>query len=428
MTELITHHSMWVLAVFLLGYAIIVIEEYVRFSKAATAIIMGVACWTILFMEPDESVERHLSTLGVQMFKVSQVLFFLMGALTIVEIMNSHKAFKTVTENLFVSSKRTLLWIVALLTFFMSSVLDNLTTTVVMVTLAQKVLENREDRLILGGIIVIAANAGGTWTPIGDVSTTLLWINGQVTTLPLMRDLFLPSIVCTLVPVLWLSRGFTGPITHCNVKAHESVHDRFGMPLLILGIASLVFVPIFKVITEIPPFMGIMLSLGVLWIITDVMHSEYEERHHLRVCSILPKIDMSVIFFYLGILLSINALESAGILHQTALWLSHHVPQPNSIAVLVGLISSVIDNVSLVAATIGMYGLETFQPDSEFWQLITYCAGTGGSILIIGSAAGIAFMSLEKVEFMWYFRNITPKALAGYFAGVILYLAIYWGM
>lgn len=424
MAETITHHASWVLCVFLIGYAAIIIEEYVRFNKTATALLMGVFCWTILFLEPYESAEQHLVTLGIQMFKVSQVLFFLMGALTIVEIINSHKGFRIITDYLFVKSKKRLIWLVTIITFFMSSILDNLTTTVVMVSLIHKLLEDRDDRLILGGLIVIAANAGGTWTPIGDVSTTLLWINGQVTTIPVMRDLLLPSIACTLVPLLWSSVGFTGEVKNRVKEVSEKNHETFSRLILILGIASLVFVPVFKIITDLPAFMGMMLGLGFLWIVTDLLHYEYEDRHHLRVHAILPKVDMSVILFYLGVLLSVNALESAGLLRETASWLNTHIPNANFIPVAIGLVSSLVDNVSLVAACIGMFGLNTFGPDSPFWQLIAYCAGTGGSILIIGSAAGIAFMALEKVEFMWYTKHVGPKALAGYFAGIIVYLLI----
>lgn len=422
MTEAITPHALWVLTAFLIGYAAIIIEQYVHFNKAATALLMGIVCWTILFLEHNESVEQHLQTLTTQMFKVSQVLFFLMGALTIVEIISSHKGFKIITDLLFVNSKRRLLWLIGLITFFMSSVLDNLTTTVVMVSLVRKLLSDREEKLILGGLIVIAANAGGAWTPIGDVATTLLWINGQITTLPIMRDLFLPSLACLLIPLLWCSLSFKGEIVN-RQEVKETV-EPFGTLILFLGVGSLIFVPIFKVLTNLPAFMGMMLGLAFLWIVTDLMHSQYDHRRHLRVTELLPKVDMSVILFYLGILLSINALDSAGLLKETASWLSKHIPNSHTIAILIGLISSILDNVSLVAACIGMYGLNTFPTDSTFWQLVAYCAGTGGSILIIGSAAGVAFMALEKVDFMWYLRVIGPKALAGYFGGVLVYLLL----
>jgi Na+/H+ antiporter NhaD/arsenite permease-like protein len=420
----LTHHASWVLIVFLMGYIAIAIEQYVKINKASTALLMSVACWSILFLEPDESVDRHLETLSRQMFKVSQVLFFLMGALTIVEIINVHKGFRLITQFLYVESKKRLLWLTGFITFFMSSVLDNLTTAIVMVSLIHKLVEEREDRLIIGGVIVIAANAGGAWTPIGDVATTLLWINGQVTTLAIMRDIFLPSLACLAVPLLWFNAGFTGKLA-IKKENQEQQTEPWGEFILFLGIASLIFVPFFKLLTDLPAFIGMMLGLGVMWLMTDLLHYRYEERNYLRVTAILPKVDISIIFFYLGILLSIMALESAGLLKAMAGWLSAHVPSGKMIAVIIGLLSSVVDNVSLVAATIGMYGLDSYPTDSTFWQLIAYCAGTGGSILIIGSAAGVAFMALEKVDFMWYTKHIAPKALLGYFAGILLYLGIY---
>ncbi len=423
--ETLTHHASWVLAVFVIGYLAIVIEQYVKINKTSTALLMAVACWTILFAEPNESADKHLATLGVQMFKVSQVLFFLMGALTIIEIISVHKGFRIVTEYLLLTSKKKLLWSIGLVTFFMSSVLDNLTTTIVMVSLVQKMIDEREDRLILGGMIVIAANAGGAWTPIGDVATTLLWINGQVTTLAVIRDLFIPSLICLLVPLLWSSLSFQGKITPKPRDPEESKVEPLGEVILFLGIGSLIFVPFFKILTDLPAFVGMMLGLGFLWLFTDLVHFKYRDREHLRVPNVLPKVDMTVILFYLGILLSINALESAGLLKETASWLNSHIPNPTLIAVSIGLVSSILDNVSLVAACIAMYGLHPFGPDSQFWQLIAYCAGTGGSILIIGSAAGVAFMALEKVDFMWYTKQIAPKALVGYFAGIFTYLLIY---
>lgn len=423
--ESLTHYAHWVLAIFLIGYIAIVIEQYVNINKAATALLMSVACWTILFAEPQENVDKHLEILSNQMFKVSQILFFLMGALTIVETINVHKGFRIITDYLHVNSKKRLLWLVGLFTFFLSSVLDNLTTAVVMVSLLHKMLEQREDRLVIGGIIVIAANAGGAWTPIGDVATTLLWINGQVTTLIVMRDLFLPSIFCIAVPLIWTSIGFHGKVEARVLDPSEAQTEPGGEIILILGIISLIFVPIFKMLTNLPPFMGIMLALGIVWVFTDLLHYKSSQRDYLRITNVLPKVDMSIILFYLGILLSILALDSSGLLKAMAFWFNQHLPDPKFIAVSIGLVSSLVDNVSLVAATIGMYDLTKFGPDSTFWQLIAYCAGTGGSILIIGSAAGVAFMALEKVDFMWYAKAVAPKALAGYFAGIFVYLLIY---
>lgn len=422
--EEITHHADLVLLIFLLGYLLIIIEEIIKLNKAATALLMAVGCWTILFLEPYDSAERHLYILTFQMFKVSQVVFFLMGALTIVEIINVHKGFQVITKRLVMRSKRKLLWTTGFVTFFLSSVLDNLTSTIVMVSLISKLLTDREERLMLGGLIVIAANVGGTWTPIGDVSTTLLWIYGQVTTLAIVRDLFLPSLIGLIASLLWLNSKFKGEINTDNQELESLNGEPKGTLILILGIACLIFVPFFKLMTDLPPFMGMILGLGIMWVVTDLLHYKFSERNHLRVASILPKVDVSIILFYLGVLLSINSLESAGLLRNLSLWLEQHVSSTTFIPIIVGLASSVVDNVSLVAATIGMYGLQTFPTDSVFWLAVAYCAGTGGSILIIGSAAGIALMALEKADFMWYLRKMTIPALLTFFAGLGTFLLL----
>lgn len=423
--EEITHHAYLVLAIFLIGYLAIIVEELIKLNKAATALLMAVGCWTVLFLEPAESVDRHLYILTFQMFKVSQVVFFLIGALTIVEIINTHKGFQIITKRLIMRSKRKLLWTTGFVTFFLSSVLDNLTTTIVMISLIGKLLSDREERLLLGGAVVIAANAGGAWTPIGDVSTTLLWIYGQVTTLAILRDLFLPSILGMMLCLLWLHFKFKGEINHADNKELESFKiEPGGTFILIVGICSLIFVPFFKIITGLPPFVGMMFGLGIMWVITDLLHYKFKDRDHLRVVSILPKVDISVILFYLGVLLSINSLESAGLLKKLSTWLNFHISNPAIIPVLIGLVSGVVDNVSLVAATIGMYGLEPFHTDSSFWQATAYAAGTGGSIMIIGSAAGVALMALEKVNFLWYLRKITIPALLTFFGGLLFYLIL----
>lgn len=422
--EEITHHAFLVLAIFLIGYLSIIIEEVIKLNKAATALLMGISCWIVLFLEPAESVEKHLYIFSFQMFKVSQILFFLIGGLTIVEIINAHQGFRVITDLLKIRSKRKMLWSTGLTAFFLSSVLDNLTTTIVMVSLISKLCDNREERLLLGGIIVIAANCGGAWTPIGDIATTLLWIYGQITTVAIMRDLFLPSLGGLLACLCWVSYQFKGEFNASQFDK-ETPKEPWGTLILILGIASLIFVPIFKVLTDLPPFMGMMFSLGIMWIITDVLHCKYDERQHLRVTSILPKVDISVILFYLGILLAINSLESAGLLKSLSQWLNSHTTTPEMIPILIGLASSAVDNVSLVAASIAMYGESgQFHTDSPFWQAMAYCAGTGGSILVIGSAAGVALMALEKMDFMWYMKKITFPALIAYFAGLGIYFLL----
>ena len=418
----ITEHGPLVLVIFLIGYALIILENLIKFNKAATALIMAIGCWTVLFFEPAESVDRHIYLFTFQMFKVSQVLFFLLGALTIVELINVHKGFVVITRHLAIASKKAMLWSAGLVTFFLSAVLDNLTTTIVMVSLIGKLVQNREERLLFGGMVVIAANAGGAWTPIGDVATTLLWINGQVTTVPTIRDLFLPSLLGFMTALFWFGTRLKG---HFDVSQfQEERPEPHATLVLVLGMCSLIFVPIFKILTDLPPFMGMMLGLGVLWITTDLLHYRYKERDHLRVSSILPKVDVTIILFYLGVLLAINSLETAGLLRNMAKWLDSTVHTPLMIPLVIGLFSSVVDNVSLVAATIAMYDLTFFKSDSPFWQAIAYCAGTGGSILIIGSAAGVAFMSIEKVDFMWYLRRITLPALLVFFTGIALYFLL----
>lgn len=423
--EQLTFYADWVAILFIIGYLAVVIEEFLHLNKSATALFMAIACWTVLFLEPKESIEKHLGALGEEMFKVTQVLFFLLGALIIVEIINTHKGFAIITRVLRVSSKKKLFLLVGLFTFFLSSVLDNLTTTIVMVSIGRKLLENREERLLLGGSVVVAANAGGAWTPIGDVATTLLWISGELTAFPIIRDLFLPSLACLFTYLLLDHKNFKGTIELENRVGEEEKTEPYGTLILCLGIASLIFVPVFRALTGLPPFFGMMLGVGILWYATDLLHYKYPERWHLRVTETLPKVDISVILFYLGILLSIFALESAKILEWLGNEIAIYISSPKIIPVLVGLASSVIDNVSLVAAAIGMYGLKSFGIDSEFWQLMAYCAGTGGSILIIGSAAGVAFMSIEKADFLWYLKNVSLKATLAYFSGIVIYILIY---
>lgn len=420
--EEITHHAFWVLMIFLAGYTAIIIEQLIKVNKAATALLMAIAAWLVLFTEPDESVERHLFIFTFQMFKVTQVIFFLIGALAIVEIINVHKGFSFITKHLMITSKRLMLWVTGFVTFFLSSVLDNLTTTIVMVSLIAKIVEEKEERLMLGGVIVVAANAGGAWTPIGDVATTLLWIGGQVSALAVVRDLFLPSICGLLACLIWFSGKFKGLF---NLEGKEvEKEEPGGTIVLLLGISSLIFVPIFKILTNLPAFMGMMFGLGLMWVTTDIMHYKYSERNHLRVSSILPKVDISIILFYLGVLLAVNSLESAGLLRSAAELLDQYMATPLFIPILLGLVSSVVDNVSLVAAVIGMYDLKSFATDSTFWQIVAYCAGTGGSILIIGSAAGVALMAMEKVDFMWYTKKITIPALLTYFVGIAVYFLL----
>lgn len=423
--ESLSPFAYWIAAVFCIGYLAIILEEMTHINKTTTALFMAVVCWVILFAEPDVSAALHLDNLSVQMFKVSQVIFFLLGALIIVEIINVHNGFQFITKYLFVDSKRKLLWLVGLVTFFMSAVLDNLTTTIVMVSILNKLLDQPEDRLLIGGGIVIAANAGGAWTPIGDIATTLLWINNEVTTFPLIINVFPPSFACLLTYLFLTHYQFKGPLPVPNQGViNQDEIKPYGKLILFLGIAGMIFVPFFHMWTNLPAFMGMMLSVAILWLVTDKIHSKTPDHHFLSIPAILPRVDLSILLFYLGLLLSINALDSAGLLKALAELIRSHFSHPTAIAILIGLASSLVDNVSLVAATIGMYGVTTFQPNDPFWELLAYTAGTGGSIFIIGSAAGVALMALNKANFTTYAKVIGPRALAGYFVGVGVYLLV----
>lgn len=411
--------TFFILLVFVVGYLAIVFEHPLKIHKTASALIMAVLTWMFVFLSSDQT-----AMLGEKMSETAQIIFFLMGAITLVEVIDAHKGFRLVTEFITTDSKRKLIWVLGLITFFLSSVLDNLTTTVVMVSLLRKLVPDHKDRLMLGSMVVIAANAGGAWTPIGDVTTTMLWINGNISTMSVMKVLFLPSIVSLLVVLMYLTWSMKGRIVMVQ-KTHEEVPEGSKL-VFFMGIGALIFVPIFKALTGMPPFMGILIAVGVLWLITDLLHAPYETRQHLRLPQVLSRIDTSGVLFFLGILLCIGALDVAGLLHSLATFLNNAVGNISAIAYIIGLISAVIDNVPLVAAGMGMYSLNTFPADSYFWQLLAFCAGTGGSILIIGSAAGVAFMGLEKVDFLWYLRRISLLAFVSYTVGVGVILLERW--
>jgi NhaD family Na+/H+ antiporter len=414
----------WLTIVFIIGYIFITLEHLTQIHKTTVALLTAIIMWTILFVNASDHSE-YSGSLSEYLSSISQIVFFLFGALTIVEIINVHHGFKLITDYINVKSKRQLLWILGLIAFFLSSVIDNLTTTIVMVALVKKLIRDIDDRLFIGGVMVIAANAGGAWTPIGDVTTTMLWIGGQITTLATLKDLFLPSLTCLIVALVWISFYLKGEFK--EIHHDENAVEPSGKLIFFVGMASLIFVPFFKTWTGLPPYMGILLGVGVLWLVTDLVHRHHSSRAHLRVPYILTKVDVTSILFFLGILLSIDALEVAGVLDHLANFLFKTLPNQEWIAVSIGLISAIVDNVPLVAATMGMYPLTQFPQDSVFWQLIAYCAGTGGSILIIGSAAGVVFMGLENVNFFWYLRRISLPAIIGYFAGIGVYLlTVYW--
>ncbi len=411
---------------FIFGYTLIAFEQAIQINKSAIALITGVLCWTIYsFFSRDQLIinEQLTKHLG----EISGVLFFLLGAMTIVEMIDSHDGFEIITTRISQTDKRNFLWIIALTTFFLSAVLDNLTTAIVIVSLLRKLIKNPKDRLFIAGIVVIAANAGGAWTPIGDVTTTMLWIGGQITTVNIILKLFFPSLVCLVVPLLVASVNFRGNISKPSVVVSNNPRTVSSFERSIVffsGILILILVPVFKTVTHLPPYMGILGGLGLLWVITEIIHGRKEEtiKHAYSVVQALRKIDTASILFFFGILVSIAALESSGILTALAQWMTDEIGNINVVVISLGILSSVVDNVPLVAAAQGMYSLAQFPADHYFWEFLAYCAGTGGSILIIGSAAGVAAMGMERIDFFWYLKKISLLAVLGYFSGAIVYI------
>ncbi len=416
-----------IIVVFILGYLSIALENFLKINKAAIALVTGVLCWTLYIISENDKV-LVTTELIEHMGDLSQILFFLLGAMTIVELIDAHDGFEIITRRITTRSKRKLIWIICLLAFFLSAVLDNLTTTIVMISLVRKLITAREDRLLFSGAIIIAANAGGAWSPIGDVTTTMLWIGGQITAVNIIGKLILPSLACLVLPVLVLQfmlKGEVQPFVEEMVAEEKEVlNERHKAIVFWAGIGALLSVPVFKTLTHLPPFMGILLGLGVLWILVEILHSEKDEadRKTYTVAYALRKIDASSILFFLGILLAISVLESTGQLADIAGWMDTTLKNQNIIVMTIGLLSAIVDNVPLVAATMGMYNLEQYPPDDYMWEFLAYCAGTGGSVLIIGSAAGVAAMGIEKIDFMWYVKRISWLALIGYFAGAIVYI------
>ena len=416
-----------IILVFVLGYICIALEDFLKINKAAIALITGVLCWTLYIISSDKKdvVSRELIE---HMGNLSQILFFLLGAMTIVELIDAHDGFEIITRRITTKTKRKLLWVVSLLSFFLSAVLDNLTTTIVMISLVRKLMKNRDDRLIFSGAIIISANAGGAWSPIGDVTTTMLWIGGRVTAVNIMLKLILPSLACLLVPVFILRvmlKGEVEPALQDIGKSEPETSNPTHRNIVFWsGLGVLLMVPIFKTLTGLPPFMGILLGLGLLWLIVEILHSEKDEadRNKYSVAYALRKIDASSILFFLGILLAISVLESTHQLAYVASWMDKNLRNQNLIVITIGLLSAIVDNVPLVAATMGMYDLQQYPTDHYIWEFLAYCTGTGGSILIIGSAAGVAAMGIEKIDFMWYLKKISWLALIGYFAGAVVYI------
>jgi Na+/H+ antiporter NhaD/arsenite permease-like protein len=420
----------WISLLFVAAYAAIALEHPLKINKSATALMGAGLLWTVYSLLLNNTSALNFQ-LGESLTGTAQIVFFLMGAMTIVEVVDAHNGFEVITSRIKTTRLSTLMWMVGFVAFFLSAILDNLTTTIVMVSLMKRLLGQRDDRLFFVGIIIIAANAGGAWTPIGDVTTTMLWIGGQVTTFAIMKSLFLPSLVNLLVPLLVTSHLLSKRVVvtpKLNEDAQTLDTSAFERNVMFwLGLAILVSVPVFKTLTGLPPFMGILFGLGLLWLVGDVLHRREEElrKQRLTLARALTRIDMSSVVFFIGILLAVAVLEHTHILSTIAHWLDRTVGRQDIIVLIIGLVSAVVDNVPLVAASMGMYGLDQYPPDSFLWEFIAYCAGTGGSILIIGSAAGVAAMGLEKIDFVWYLRKISSLALLGYFAGALVYVVQY---
>jgi Na+/H+ antiporter NhaD/arsenite permease-like protein len=416
--------------VFVIAYSAIALEHPIKINKSASALVGAGLLWTIyaLSMSDAQAVSGQL---GESLMGTAQIVFFLMGAMTIVEVVDAHNGFEVITRRIRTSQLAMLMWLVGFVTFFLSAVLDNLTTTIVMISLVRKLLAKHDDRLFFAGIIVIAANSGGAWSPIGDVTTTMLWIGGQITTLAIIKSVFLPSMASMIVPLgitAYALRGRTVEAPPLKENDHGLHTTEFERNLMFsMGIGILVAVPAFKTVTHLPPFMGILFGLGTLWLVGDLVHrhKEDETRQHLTLVHALSRIDMSSIVFFIGILLAVATLEHTHILTALARWLDQAVGTQDIIVLIIGIVSAIVDNVPLVAASMGMYSLTQFPADHFLWEFLAYCAGTGGSILIIGSAAGVAAMGLEKIHFFWYVKKMSGLALVGYFAGAGVYLVQY---
>jgi len=457
--------------VFVLGYLAIALEHPLHIDKAIPALAIGTLLWVLYILGAYDIFTAGLSDAwntyilggnhhgehGIQEMRhfivdkeiihhlgeISEILFFLLGAMTIVEVIDKHDGFKIITDKIKTTKKVKLLWILSVLTFFMSAALDNLTTTIVMVALLRKLISEKETRWFFASMVVLAANAGGAWSPIGDVTTIMLWIGGQVTTGAIITRVIVPSLFTMIVPLALLSFTQKGSVSRPKIDENEKIYTKpFERKLmLIMGVCGLLFVPVFKTITHLPPYMGMLFSLSIIWLVSEIMHKNKpdEVKKKLKVIYILQKVDTPTIFFFLGILSAVAALQSAGQLTIMAGWLDENLGNIFLIDMAIGVLSAVVDNVPLVAGAMGMYPIEdaahiatlvdptaiayaeNFVQDGLFWEFLAYCAGTGGSILIIGSAAGVAAMGMERIDFIWYLKKISLLALLGYVAGAGVY-------
>ena len=464
--------EIFLIIIFIVGYLAIAFEHPIKIDKAASALVMGGIIWGALALGIDELVTKEFLTEFYEKFKtkfnslkeigvyssdeyakpikflkyelshhlvdIGEILFFLLAAMTIVELVDSHQGFSIITDKITTKRKVPLMWILCVISFFFSAVLDNLTTSIVMAALISKMIKDKKDLWMFAGMIIISANAGGAWSPMGDVTTIMLWVGGQVTAWNIIYSIFIPSLVCMIVPLLYISFKLKGSIQSPDLTSLNSeissVNTYERNLIFYMGVLGLLFVPIFKITTGLPPYVGMLLSLGVLWVTTEILHrnKNYEQRRHLSVIGVLKKVDTPTIFFFLGILLAVAGLQSAGQLDIVAKYLENTFSGENKIYiinVLIGLMSALVDNVPLVAGAMGMYeigpiqdGILAYPQDHKFWQFLAYCAGTGGSVLIIGSAAGVAVMGILKIDFMWYVKRISFLALIGYVAGAITYI------
>lgn len=421
--------SFMIVAVFVLCYSMIALEHPIKIHKTASALIAAGLMWTLYSFASPEGVHHVVEQLTEKLAETAAIVFFLIGAMTIVEVTDSHGGFEIITSRIKATKLSSLLWVIGFITFFLSSILDNMTTTIVMVALMKNLLKHHYQRLFFAGIIVIAANAGGAWSPIGDVTTTMLWIGGQVTTLNIMKTTFLASIVCMVVPLVLATFMLKGTVESPDkIEGGGTTTTQFEKTVMFfMGMGSLIFVPIFKTITHLPPYLGILFALGVLWLTGNLLHrrKSAEEKEHLTLTKALRKIDMASVVFFIGILLAVATLSANGMLPALAQWLDVKLGNQTLIVIIIGMVSAVVDNIPLVAAAMGMYPLVQFPADSFIWEFMAFCAGTGGSMLIIGSAAGVAAMGLEKIEFFWYAKRIGPLAAAGYFGGIATYILQY---
>ena len=440
--------TLTIVFVFVIGYVCIAAESFTKVNKAAIALLMCVLCWTLYMMDPGQYLSQALpgaagslqelatqvgESLKMHLGDTAETLFFLMGAMTIVEVVDTYGGFNFVRDIMKTRSKRKLLWRIAFMTFFLSAILDNLTTSIVMIMVLRKLIRDNKERMIFASIVIIAANAGGTFSPIGDVTTIMLWIKGMITTGGVLSELFLPSVVSLLIPVFILQFSLKGKLaSEQNLpEANVSTFTRRQRHIVFfLGVGGLIFVPIFKSITHLPPFVGILLVLGVLWTSTEIFYRDLPEHSdkggtQKRITNILSRIDMGTILFFLGILMAVACLQEIGVLAALGEGLNTTFNGNHYIVTgLIGVLSSIVDNVPLVAGCMGMYPIAeagAMAQDGIFWQLLAYCAGVGGSMLIIGSAAGVVVMGLEKITFGWYMKNITWIAFIGYIAGILAY-------